>query len=135
MFDDEWLKTDSDFELKIFCDKKRRQAETLRSLCIQLSILHTNPLSYKHQLRSSYLLITDSTLASPLTITISKLYIYCFTICLILLQNYLLHRNMLWRLLDQHSPGLSLVILVLHKTSFHNNKPIPEIFAIAHSKM
>jgi hypothetical protein len=63
---------------------KRKQAETSRNLYIQSSLLHTNPLVYKQQL-GFYFLITNSTVASLLTIIIIKIYLYCFIICLILL--------------------------------------------------
>lgn len=112
--------------------QKRRQAEASRSIWIQLSILHTDPLVYKQQL-SSYLLITDSTPASPLTITISKVYLYYFIICMILLQTNFYIEICCKDCWINTLGTLSMTILVLHKTSFHNN-PIKS-FPTTHSEM
>jgi hypothetical protein len=99
---------------------KRRQAKTSRSLWIQLLILHTDPLVYKQQL-SSYLLIPYSTLASPLTITISKVYLYYFIICMVFLQINLYieicYKDCWINILHI----LSMAILILHIIGFHNN--------------
>ncbi len=65
---------------------KKKQVETSRNLYIQSSLLHIDPLVYKQQL-SFHFIITNSTLASLLTITITKVHLYCFTICLIILYN------------------------------------------------
>jgi hypothetical protein len=99
---------------------KRRQEKTSTSLWIQLLILHIDPLVYKQQL-SSYLLITYSTLASPLTIIISKVYLYYFISCMIFLQtNFYIeicYRDYWINTLHIRS----MAILVLHIIGFHNN--------------
>jgi hypothetical protein len=98
---------------------KRKQAKTSRSLWIQLLILHTYPLVYKQL--NSYLLIPYSTLASPLTITISKVYLYYFIICMIFLQtNFYIkicYKDCWINILHI----LSMAILILHIIGFHNN--------------